>query len=1253
LFKGKVKMKRFSTLFIIIFLLLLTGCNKKQDVTNNSDSSNPIDELSSTYSQLVDVTYQTMRKQLNYAFVPHITYQQNNQTRDSNGYYQVDLEAQKNGVIYSYSSYSGGKNMISTDCTYYRVTEDVTTVFNPNIVINKIEYKEDTQNTISFMNAEGVIQKLLKLEYIELLNNYSDIVFNREDENGYMVLTLKNENYKVLEHPLVNTLSEKHTSLHTRDLSILYQDLSYNVYIDPQSNFLTKIEVELTPDFSVTYSFMQFGEFDLNIPAGLNFYEIADEETKEEFNALWNHVNTNLNEASSFTLREKFELVEKRGNQSSEWFNELKIDAMEDVIYFSLNAKGMQTKYYMSLEEDGIYQYFEADERIIKTKLTDDWLIEENDEFIIPIKDEIIRREGIFTENGSNFIKYSYKLTAEEFFTSDSIVYAIIENYQNKETPSLDDVYVKVELIIDLDNQTLSRIVFDTEKLMKAIYNPGFYSVSTSKLTIYFENLNSVEIETDFMETAILDKDLNLIPTDESMVVQPLVIEEANSISMEYQDDTDVFFVQFTKPGKYIIHHDYESVLLTQIVLDEQIQMQTISNQFALQILEDGPREFYFALTHYSGEIGTFNYHIETVTEDDYSDFYHDEIVYPIGRLMNKNTVSGNIDYTGDFDVFIIPNNVYLELTLSSEQALDLVVMGNIELHHITSNETLKSYLNETGLTHLYIAVFSREKEMGAYTLDYTYEDESNVDQINLGETINGAIQFENDSDKYQFTVNKNGKYLIEIGKDLEVDLSISFYDAQGRYVGSYEFFNDHLTNQTLNLEEGTYTIHIKPYFRIIGRYQFTIQSVEDDYADTLTEEGYQLGSFTGEETIKASINYNGDQDLFIPAFETNDYYIIRFDPNTNVDFCISTYCEVITPINGIQEFLYSMDHPYASLPYFKVYSDQYLGDYTIRMTPYLEEDDVTDAIDSDRFEQISLTEQTRFVSMGVDDHDIYQIIIAENGYYDFKILHAFYGYRLQTSISIYNELKELMDSYPNGSPIYLEAGTYYVLISTYAVGILALETNLLADDNINGVTIEFDASNNRYTKEGSIDFPTDQDEFSFTIVEKDYYEFYLNSNLTTTIYDSVGSVVAKYEANRYYNAKLVYLFPGHYTIKVEGDYEKIKSYTVSIRKVNSQATDDYWYDHRLGTAYTGELVLGTNSISINNSADLDVYHINIATAGHYQIHTTLDVKIHDQNNGQISITELNQVWLEEGDYYFYLSGTEIKEHAFEVKFII
>lgn len=542
--------------------------------------------------------------------------------------------------------------------------------------------------------------------------------------------------------------------------------------------------------------------------------------------------------------------------------------------------------------------------------------------------------------------------------------------------------------------------------------------------------------------------------TKEGTTKDPVVSNPGNSDGDGQNTDSDQnetvehYSLTITNLGKYLVTINEDETFSGKIVNSSEEVIRTIdSNLFIFQVSEI--EEFFIVTNDITESTNGLSVGVEEVT-DDYSDRYEDEDDYLMGVLKGQNQQTGSLNYSIDQDIFVFPNRTYLDLTFTSEHDITLNVMdGGQVVDQITNGETLQKYYVSSNNSPLYLLVSSNTQQLGSYTIDYEgdyYWDFT--PEIVIGQTIESKFDYQGDIDYYTLSVPSDSKLWVNknLGPYYMGRLYLDFINSDGVKPPKLIFDNGY-NNLGYGLKAGDYKVAIWNETNSALDYSILFTLTTDDFGDDYAETLNPPKDVTVEEDITAKINFQGDIDLFNLNFEEEGFYLIEVTNAADllVERCYQDYRTInyltCTPINLINDSVYYLHNTdtydqspiprkidyilKVSVPYYK----NYIGDYSVNITKQTDENDLPDDLTGDAYPILNTDESVVFIHNYLDTYDFYELVIEENGDYQFTMKSTLtQSYR----IIIYDENKELLYEtanygYDSNYHSYLNAGIYYM----------------------------------------------------------------------------------------------------------------------------------------------------------------------------------------------------------------------------------
>ena len=165
--------------------------------------------------------------------------------------------------------------------------------------------------------------------------------------------------------------------------------------------------------------------------------------------------------------------------------------------------------------------------------------------------------------------------------------------------------------------------------------------------------------------------------------------------------------------------------------------------------------------------------------------------------------------------------------------------------------------------------------EAGAERCLETTEKPRNATLINVGDTVEGTIDFEGDQDLFRFTATAGQFYQIDVALGTLDGSSVVLLDADGRTVKD-DYGNSTASRIIWEAGSGDYFIQVSASWDSdtdAGDYTLTLalSDITDDYGNNESD----AAAVTVGPAVQGSIDYSGDVDVFSFRAEEGKFYQI------------------------------------------------------------------------------------------------------------------------------------------------------------------------------------------------------------------------------------------------------------------------------------------------------------------------------------------------------------------------------------------
>lgn len=159
---------------------------------------------------------------------------------------------------------------------------------------------------------------------------------------------------------------------------------------------------------------------------------------------------------------------------------------------------------------------------------------------------------------------------------------------------------------------------------------------------------------------------------------------------------------------------------------------------------------------------------------------------------------------------------------------------------------------------------------------DPSFEDDHSdtrdgATSINVGETVEGMVDYEGDFDFFRFDAQQGKVLKIDVELGLEADWTIALYDSAGSQL-------DLAITAPIFWEApdiSVYYVELNVWTAETGPYALTVSIVEDDHGNS-AENSTRI---VVGESIEGSLDYNTDLDYFMFPAEEGTSYTITTEP--------------------------------------------------------------------------------------------------------------------------------------------------------------------------------------------------------------------------------------------------------------------------------------------------------------------------------------------------------------------------------------
>jgi len=656
------------------------------------------------------------------------------------------------------------------------------------------------------------------------------------------------------------------------------------------------------------------------------------------------------------------------------------------------------------------------------------------------------------------------------------------------------------------------------------------------------------------------------------------------------------------------------------------------------------------------------NYSLTTeVVTDDFAD---DETT--LGVIPTDGTVvQGRIDFEDDTDWFAITveANQVIRLTLNQGQIYGLRSQSP-ELNVFSAND--REYVFDASAAGTYffsVTDFGSTRSLDDYNLtaeiiqDDFASDSSTEGRVTIGQTINGQINFEGDTDWFEITLTGDEVVVIETEADFnfpEFNFNLVNSDGDILEFSSTTFFFDGNIVQRLVIDQAYSGLF---YISVQGEpgagsnqpvdYTFSAASFQDDFAGNATSEGViSIG-----ENASGRIDFAGDEDWF--AINLTEGEIVRIRSTEDIGLALFS-------ANG-QRFA-SGNVPSDAAFLSELITDGTLSgtfyvavEFGLEGTNYILESDIIEDDFSNDANTTGVVPQTGITTGSIDfnnDSDWFAITLtagetirirtdSDTGL--FLSLVDEFGSFLAFS-SDFNVLgsDEPFDGINDQelSALVSESGTYFINVEGFSPGSYTLTSAVLEDDFVADVSTTGELLLGGSVT-GVIDAVSDEDWFRIELTEGDFIRIASDSgNVRLTLLDENGQFVNSGQFVFGPNGDLIstqivetVFATGTYYLAVSADSNSVGDYTISSDIVTDDFADD--------TSTTGVIETGGTATGvIEVQGDEDWFAIELTES--QRVNFTVQSELSENLVLQIADTNGDIVVFQSGEIDFMagISGT-------------
>ena len=612
---------------------------------------------------------------------------------------------------------------------------------------------------------------------------------------------------------------------------------------------------------------------------------------------------------------------------------------------------------------------------------------------------------------------------------------------------------------------------------------------------------------------------------------------------------------------------------------------------------------------------------------DDHGDSEGDATAIRVGA-----DVRGALDYDGDVDFFRFQAEAGRSYQI--DVALGTLDDSGVELYDADGSildanddygDTYASrlYWEAPSSGERYVAVYG--DGTGTYTLtvsriiDDHGNSEWNATAIQVGAEVGGELDYDDDIDYFRFQAEAGRSYPIDMALGTLDDSTVSLFDSDGQYAGSYYYDRDTPGLSWEAPSSGDLYVAVESYG--IGTYTLTVSLIIDDHANS---EERATAIRVGTE-VRGALDYDGDFDYFRFQAERGQIY--------QIDVALGTLDDSIAFLFDSDGY-YSFDSglywtaPSSGEHYVSVEGYGGIGTYTLTVSLIID-----DHGNSER--------EATAIRVGADvrgaldydgDIDFFRFQAEEGRSYPIDMA---LGTLDDSTVSLFDSDGQYAGSYyydrntPGLSWEAPSSGEHYVSVEGYGgIGTYTLTVSLIIDDHGNSVG---DATAIRVGAEvgGELEYDGDFDYFRFQAEAGRSYQIDVAlgtlDNSAVDLYDTDGSIL---DANDDYgNTYASRLYWGEAPSSGEryvlvGGYGT-GTYTLTVSRIIDDHGNSEWNATaiRVGAEVGGEL---------EYDGDFDYFRFQAERGQSYQI----DVALRTLDNSIVELYDAGGSFLDANDDY-------------------
>ena len=390
--------------------------------------------------------------------------------------------------------------------------------------------------------------------------------------------------------------------------------------------------------------------------------------------------------------------------------------------------------------------------------------------------------------------------------------------------------------------------------------------------------------------------------------------------------------------------------------------------------------------------------------------------------------------------------------------------------------------------------------------------------RVELGEGLDGVLDYEDDVDVFVFQATENEFYEIGVALGTLSDSIVTVYDGDETELGRNDDHEGLSASYLLWRAPATDDFYVVVEGYGAGSYTVTVElsDIVDDHPDQV---GGEVPRVELGEALDGVLDYEDDVDVFVFQATENEFYEIGVALGTLSDSIVTVYDGDETELgrNDDEEgslASYLLWRAPATDDFYVVVEGYGAGSYTVTVELSDIVDDHPDQVGGE-VPRVELGEVLDGVLDYEDDVDVFVFQATENEFYEIGVA---LGTLSDSIVTVYDgDETELAwnDDHEGSLASYLlwrapATDDFYVVVEGYGAGsyTVTVELSDIVDDHADGVEGAYLLQMGDPV-DGTLEYPEDVDVFAFEVVAGGLYEIGVGlgtlSDSIVRVYDSGG----------------------------------------------------------------------------------------------------------------------------------------------------